>query len=263
MNGITPSTPSSAPAGTTPAGSTAGGRMMAARSAVTLKRLRSERPMPPAATATTPAPAALSRNRRRSSPAGAAAEPVSGDRSTISSASAPAAAPSSAGTASRAEAKGRFRAAAAPSTPNRPMPATPSHRRRMATMPSTTANTASSTRVPTMRAGLSLVPKVSMAKVLTNGGTWSITQPPTDTIGDSMSRSAPTSSATPRATAAASRPAMAPCHQRVGGRSVAGCSRMSGSVSTVGRPLPALDLDQSGRRLIQRDPWPRKAANGS
>ena len=68
----------------------------------------------------------------------------------------------------------------------------------------------SRTSVPMISATLSVVPNTLMAQSFTDDGTWSTTTSPTDTTGLSVpSIKALTSSATPRATAAASTPAHA------------------------------------------------------
>src|SRR4051794_5142195 len=66
------------------------------------------------------------------------------------------------------------------------------------------------TSVPITRANLSFAPKVRMAKALTDSGVRVMTASPTAITGEDAAPTTPaTSSATPRATAAASRPASA------------------------------------------------------
>ena len=65
--------------------------------------------------------------------------------------------------------------------------------------------------MPINRAGLSLVPNLSMANSLTNGGAASIRRSPTSSTGERHDRLSPaSSSATASATAAATRPTSAP-----------------------------------------------------
>src|SRR5205807_2455275 len=86
--------------------------------------------------------------------------------------------------------------------------------RRMASMPTTTAYRKTTTRTPASSTVLSELPKVEVAKSLSQSGVRSIAASPTATTGDAAGMVTPAKSwAMPIAAAAVSRPQAAP-HQR-------------------------------------------------
>ena len=122
-----------------------------------------------------------------------------------------AAVPTRLGSTDPALALGRVRAVAMPNRPKAAMPASPIQSRRAAKNPMMRANSASSTTVPRINMGLSLVPNWRMANSLTATGVWSITHSPTEMTGPAAPFTRPlTSSATPSAVAAASSAATIP-----------------------------------------------------
>src|ERR1700743_3595929 len=83
----------------------------------------------------------------------------------------------------------------------------------MATIPTTAANAKSRTRTPPIRNALSFVPNVEVAQSFTGSGVLPITHCPTATTGEACGLVSPAISwATPIATAAVIRPAIAPVH---------------------------------------------------
>ena len=167
----------------------------------------------------------------------------------------PAAAPTSDGTIAMAVTFGRAWAAAAPTRPNAAMPATPMALRRMASAPMTAAKTATNTSVPAMRAGLSFVPKRRTANVLTHEGTWSMTHSPTAMTGEMAPRKRPeTSSATPRAAAAASKPAAEPLRRVGAGRAGAVSVTMFTVMFRSRTPLRMRSAARQESRLESSDP---------
>ena len=102
-------------------------------------------------------------------------------------------------------------AAARPITPNSAMPAVAQPRCRRDSTPRTAAKINRTTSTEPMSTGLSFVPKVSMANVLSHEGAASITRLPTWLIGEEKRRASPaTSSAAPRAATAVTSPMTMP-----------------------------------------------------